>query len=335
MDELLTSRFARYLDAIQPTPAQRRLAKDELSFLHEKIGEYIQEDDPFTFRKALRSGSFAKATALRRTDLADFDADIAVYVAEDQAGPAEVADLVAYLEKLTRRAYEKRTTRSPKFEKHESCVRAVFDVTPKINIDIVPVVELEHKTIDNWGMLPKRDGTRCHTSISEHVEFVQSRNDPDSAVPFRKLVRLFKRWRNDTFTKAEREKLSSFTLELILGKAYDEQLRELTGEALPDLALLSKWIIAHGLEDTISFEDPRVPDPATEHESPVIVLDPINRDDNVTERWTDGDRDRFLDRVDQFRDVIRDVQIEARDNPDTAARFVEQVFPNFMNLSEE
>ena len=335
MNDDLKARFSRYLNAIQPTQAQRRLAKDELSFIEDKISEYIRDDDPFKFVKALRSGSFAKATALRRTDLADFDADIAVYVEEDQAGPAEISDLVSYLEKLTKRAYENRTIRSPKFERNESCVRAVFDVTPKINIDIVPVVALDHATVPNWGLLPKRDGTECHTSVTEHIEFVRCRNNPASTVPFRKLVRLFKRWRNDTFPYAEREKLSSFTLELILGKAYDEQIQALQGEALPDLALIAMWIGNHALVTEISFPDSRVAGPTIVHKSPVVVLDPINRDDNVTEDWTESDRDRFLDRVDQFRDVLRDVEIEACDNPDTAVGFIEQVFPNFGNLSED
>ena len=159
----LKPEFNRYLDAIQPTRAQRNLAKEELGFLEGKLREFIQDDDPYTFAKALRSGSFAKATALRRTEAADFDADIAVYVNVDDEAAADVADLVAYIEKLARRAYKQRTKRRPRFEINESCVRAVFTVTPKINLDIVPMVALEHETIENWGLLPKRDGTQCLT----------------------------------------------------------------------------------------------------------------------------------------------------------------------------
>ena len=140
-----------------------------MTFLENRLSEYIRDDDPFTFVKAPRSGSFAKATALRREQSVDFDADIAVYVktTEEDEGPASIENLVAYVEKLTNRAYEKRTTRRPRFERNESCVRAIFDVTPKINIDIVPIVALDHKTIPNWGVLPKRDGSQCHTSVTE------------------------------------------------------------------------------------------------------------------------------------------------------------------------
>ncbi len=334
MDAPLKSRFHRYLDAIQPATAQRNLAKEELTFLENKLSGYIRDDDPFKFVKAPRTGSFAKATSLRREESVDFDADIAVYVKEQDEGSANIASLVSYVEKLTKRAYEKRIMRKPKFEKNESCVRAVFDVTPKINIDIVPIVALDHETIPNWGVLPKRDGSQCYTSVTEHIEFVRSRNNPKSSVPFRKLVRLFKRWRNDTFEDSERSKLSSFTIELMLAKGYDEQIRSITGEALPDLVLLTKWIITHALESTISFADTRVAASTVTHKGPVVVLDPINRDDNVTSDWTLSDRDRFLDRVDELRDILRDAEIEARDNPDASVSFIEQAFPNFRNLSE-
>ena len=331
----LKSEFNRYLEAIQPTRAQRNLAKEELGFLEGKLREFIQDDDPYTFAKALRSGSFAKATALRRTEAADFDADIAVYVNVDDEAAADVADLVAYIEKLARRAYKQRTKRRPRFEINESCVRAVFTVTPKINLDIVPMVALEHETIDNWGLLPKRDGTQCLTSVSEHIEFVRSRNDQRASVPFRKLVRLFKVWRNGAFEGKDQKKVGSFFLELVLGKAYDAQKAQMTGEALPDMSLLAAWIIQHGLERAIWFPDCRVPSPTAQHRGPVVVLDPINRDDNVASDWTDADRERFLDRLDELRDVLRDAELEAPHDLDAAVAFVDQVLPNFSNFSKE
>lgn len=335
MQTPLKTEFNRYLDAIQPSKGQRNLAKDELSFLENKLREFIQDDDPYKFIKALRSGSFAKATALRRTEAADFDADMAVYVEVEDEKTAEVPKLVAYIEKLARRAYKNRTKRSARFETNESCVRVIFSITPKINIDIVPIIAIEHASIPNWGLLPKRDGTRCYTSVSEHVEFVKSRNDQDASVPFRKLVRLFKAWRNGAFEGVEQEKVGSFFLELVLGKAYDEQKSQLTGEALPDLSRLAAWIIQHGFMKEISFPDRRVPATTARHGGPVVVLDPINRNDNVASDWIMADRDRFLDRMDEFRDVLRDVEIEAEHDHDDAIAFLDQIFPDFSNFCKE
>lgn len=335
MDTPLRREFNRYLDAIQPTQGQRTLAKDELSFLESKLSEYIRQDDPFKFVKALRSGSFAKATALRRSESADFDADLAVYVEAEDADSTDIANLIAYVERLTRRAYEHRTKRRPRFETNESCVRVVFSVTPKINIDIVPIIAIEHDSIPNWGVLPKRDGTACYTSVSEHVEFVRSRNDPEHGVPFRKLVRLVKVWRNGAFSGTAQSKVRSFFLELVLGKAYDEQKQHLSGEALPDLSQSIAWIIRHGLATPIYFPDPRVPDGTTAHDAPVVVLDPVNRDDNVAADWTTADRDAFLDRLDELRDVLRDAAIEVGDDLDAAINFVNQALPKFRDLSKE
>ena len=334
MDAPLKHEFNRYLDAIQPTRAQRDLAKDELSFLETRLSEYIQEDDPFIFVKALRSGSFAKATALRRSESADFDADMAVYVQVDDATSTDVANLIAYTEKLARRAYKQRTKRRPRFETNESCVRIVFSVTPKINIDVVPIIAVEHASIPNWGVLPKRDGTRCYTSVSEHVEFVKSRNNREHGVPFRKLVRLVKVWRNDAFSGDLQAKVTSFCLELVLGKAYDECRRMLVGEALPDLSTLIAWIIRHGLTTPICFYDLRVAPARTPHRGPVVVLDPVNRDDNVTASWTVSDRSAFLDALDEFRDLLRDAEIEVTDDIDRAVSFVDQALPKFRDFSE-
>ena len=321
------------MDAIQPTPGQRNLAKQELSFLEKKLNEYIQDDDPFRFVKALRSGSFAKATALRRSESADFDADVAVYVEAKDADSSDVANLIVYVEKLARRAYKLRKVRRPRFEKHESCVRAVFSVTPKINIDIVPIVAIEHRSIPNWGVLPKRDSTRCLTSVSEHIQLVRSRNNQDHNVPFRKLVRLLKVWRNGAFDSDLRTKASSFLLEILLAKAYDEQRHALCGEAFPDLYLLLIWIIRQGLETPIVFPDPRVPREQIPHRSPVVILDPVNRDDNVASNWSIGDRDSFLGRVDQFLDLLRDAEIEFGADIDAAIEFVDQALPNFRDFA--
>ncbi len=331
----LKSRFTRFLEAIRPTKSQRDLAKDELGFLEGKLRDYIQDDDPFTFVKALRSGSFPKATSLRRTEAADFDADLAVYVTAAAGAETPVADLVQYLENLARRAYKKRTQRKPKFIREDTCVRIVFDVTPKINIDVVPVVALDHNSIPNWGLIPRRDGSRPRTSVTEHIEFVRSRNNSKHSVPFHQQLRLWKRWRNHAFEEADHEKVSNFLLELLIGKAWDESEVSLTGEALHDLAIVGRWIIQHRLSKEISFPDKRVPSATVTHSSPVIVIDPVNRDNNVAAAWTVEDRDRFLERVDEFRDVLRDATLEADEEPDEAIAFLEQVFPGFRDLSEE
>lgn len=332
----LKPRFARFLESIRPTEAQRKQARAELEFLEAKLSEQIKDDDPFEFVKALRSGGFPKAASLRRSESADFDADLAVYLRAAAGADTPIDDLLDYLERLARRAYENRTTRKPKFDRsQESCVRIVFDVTPKLNIDLVPVVALENDAVPNWGVIPRRDGEKRQTSVTEHVEFVRSRNKDGSAVPFHQLLRLWKRWRKYAFTKAEQKKVATFLLELVLGKAYDDQEHALIGEALEDLMHLARWIVQHGLDKEISFPDSRIPAPMVSHAGPVIVLDPVNRDNNVAHAWTATDRDHFIQKVDAFLDVLRDAHLEAEEDLESAIEFLEQAFPGFAELSEE
>lgn len=333
----LKARFARFNEAIRPTPAQRKQASKELQFLEDKLSDFIKDDDPFEFVKALRSGGFAKATSLRRAESADFDADLAVYVIAADGAATPTGDLLDYLEKLARRAYKDRTTRKPKFDREpESSVRIIFDVTPKLNIDLVPVVALDHASIPNWGVIPRRDGEKRHTSVTEHIEFVRSREKDSAAVPFHDLLRLFKRWRNYAFDEIKHSKVSSFFLELVFGKAYDEQEHGLAGEALDDLLSLARWVSQHGLDKEISFTDSRVPVATQTHIGPVIVLDPMNRDNNIAHDWTHQDRDDFLQKIDELVDILRDAEIEAEeDEEDEAIDFVEQVFPDFREMSEE
>ena len=333
----LKARFDRFIKAIRPTPAQHAQASTELDFLEGKLSEFIKDDDPFEFVKALRSGGFAKATSLCRYEAADFDADLAVYVVAADGAATPTGDLLDYLEKLARRAYKNRTTRKPKFDRTpESSVRIVFDVTPRLNIDLVPVVSIDHASIPNWGVIPRRDGEKRHTSVTEHIEFVRTRNKDGSAVKFHDLLRLLKRWRNYAFDESKHSKVSSFFLELVFGKAYDEQEHGLTGEALDDLLSLARWVSQHGLDKEISFTDSRVPAATQSHTGPVIALDPMNRDNNIAHDWTLKDRDDFLKKIDKLVDVLRDAKFEAEDEEESEAiGFAEMMFPGFRDMSEE
>ena len=333
----LTARFERFLDKIQPTQPQRDLAKDEFDFLEQKLGDFISDGDPFDFVKALRSGSYAKATMLRRHAAGDFDADLAVYVRAADGAGTPISELLDYLEGLLRRAYKERAHRKPVFDREpKSCVRVRFEITPKINIDVVPVVAIEHSTIPNWGAIPRRDGEMRLTSVTEHIEFVRSRNKKLQGVAFHQQVRLWKWWRNHILPDDEQDKVSTFLLELVVGKASDETLGQLTGNALDDLSKQALWIQQHGLKGRIEFPDNRVAAATAAHAGPVVVLDPMNLDNNVAHGWTELDRTRFVDRVQALRDVLRDAQIEDTvSDPDEAARFLDQVFPHFSEWSED
>ena len=100
---------------------------------------------------------------LRRHATGDFDADLGLYIKVDDDGETPTENLLDYTEALLRRAYAQRTQRKPTFDRSsKSSVKVKFEVAPKINLDITPIIALEHASIPNWGLIPRRDGEQRH-----------------------------------------------------------------------------------------------------------------------------------------------------------------------------
>lgn len=333
----ITSRFSEFLKALRPGKSQLDLAKSEIDFLEGKLKDFISDDDEFTLVKVLRSGSYAKNTLLKRHDSGDFDADAAIYIKAAEDESPDLSQLLDYLEKLLRRAYKQRKERKPSFDRStKSAVRVKFEVTPRINIDAVPVISLEHATIPNWGKIPRRDGEFRATSVTEHNAFVSNRNKVRGALAFNQILMVMKWWRNNAIDQTLHDKFSSFALELMLGKAFDETTAKMSGSWLPDLLALGTWILRHRFESKIEFDDPRVPAASGKVRGDFVVLDPMNRDNNVAHDWTRRDVVLFLDEVNRLCDVIQDAENEASAGElEEACQLLDQVFPDFSNWSVE
>lgn len=328
-------RFSRFIKAIGPTEGQNKVVKAELDFLETKLKNYVADDDDTTFVKALRSGSYAKATLLRRHEQGDFDADIAIYVRGGIADEDHSDGLLDYLERLLRRAYKNRSKRKPRFDRSsKSAVKVIFDDHPKINIDAVPVITVDHDQIPNYGEIPRRDGERRRTSVTEHILFVQQRSSLYQPTPFHNLIRIWKWWRNHAFD--EHDRVSSFFLELLLGQAFDESLSGFSDQWLDNLLAAGTWIVRHRLADPVIFDDSRVPPATAPHSAEVVVVDPMNADNNITHDWTAVDRDGFLEKVGEFCDVLQDAINDAEAGEhDDAAEILEQALPRFLDFSQE
>ena len=86
------------------------------------------------------------------------------------------------------------------------------------------------------------------------------------------------------------------------------------------------------MNNKISFPDPRVPSAENEPQGPVLVIDPMNNDNNITHDWSLEDLNTFLSRIDELCDVVQDALNEAEVGEfDEAAALLEQIFPNFRN----
>jgi hypothetical protein len=333
----IAQRFDEFLKALRPSDGQLDLVKTELDFLESKLKDFVVDDDRYHLVKVLRSGGYAKSTLLKRHETGDFDADAAIYIKAADGEAPPLKNLLDYVEALLRRAYENRTKRKPTFDRGpKSAVRVKFEVTPKINIDAVPVIDLPHDSIPNWGTIPRRDGELRNTSISEHVRFVADRNKVRGAVPFHQLLMLAKWWRNHSFDEQLHDRFSSFALELVFAKAFDESARNLTGAWLGDLLAVGTWILRHRFETPIKFPDRRVPAATSAESADFSVIDPMNLDNNVAHDWTRDDVSLFLKEVNRLCDVMQDALNEAAaDELSDASLILDQVFPNFSNWSVE
>lgn len=335
----LNARFSRFVggDGIGPTEAQLRIVKKELDFLETKLGDYIEDDDNVTFVKALRSGSYAKNTLLRRHEAGDFDADIAIYVEPADGDESSLPKLLDYLERLLRRAYKDRTARPATFDRSpKSAVRVQFLDSPKLNIDAVPIIRRDHTAIPNWGAIQRRDGELRDTSVTEHITFVTERNKVTTAVNFNHLVMVLKWWRNHAFIDDTRERFSSFALELVAAKAFDACTPRLSGEWTSDLQALTTWLIRHRFAEPIAFADPRVPRAATPPAGLIKVIDPLNAENNVTHDWTTATMDEVLAQAQVFCDVLGDAVNEwEADEEDDALALLDTVLPRFREFSED
>lgn len=337
MDDI-NGRFEEFIRALRPTPAQMDLAKGELDFIEKNFASFEVEDHhDFAFKKALRSGSYAKKAILRRHDIGDFDADIGIYFeVEDSEGLAP-QDLLNHVESVLRRAYKNRTERQPEFDRScQSAVRIKFEVSPKINIDAVPIVSLQHSSIDNYGYIPRRDSEKRKTSVTEHVQFVTDRNGRFEKTPYNHLLMLWKWWRNHAFEGDLRGKTSSFFVELLVAKAFDETYKGFSGDWLQNLLKMGTWIVRQRLREPVYFPDKRLPTPGVLPQDPVIVLDPVNPDNNVASDWGVQDREAFLVKAQSMCDLLNDAANEVRAGDiDSAVEILDSVFPNFSSWSVE
>lgn len=151
--------------------------------------------------------------------------------------------------------------------------------TSGLAVDLVPVVPIPDEPGYGWQPSSKGDDP-IKTSISGQFTFIEDTAKADPR--YRTLVRLAKKWRN----QQELDALRSFMIELILAW--------IQGESGPDASLeegiqrFFLYLHRSGLQESIGFEEGAAA--AYGGSEPVVILDPVNRDNNVARRITDAER---------------------------------------------
>jgi hypothetical protein len=104
---------------------------------------------------------------------------------------------------------------------------------------------------------------------------------------FRTLVRLGKKWRNH----AELKPLKSFTIELVMAYILDQE--GVAGSIEAGFRRFLLYIAQSGLKDSIHFPENVVP--LGTFADPVVVLDPVCSQNNVTSRLSEKERQQIVE----------------------------------------
>lgn len=271
-------------------PEKRKTYLEQVDNLVQRLEAKIDEDSSFGVKKFLRAGSLWKGTALLPRAGRGVDADIAVYLEADEATEFDLDTLHEQLRRLAMAIYPQK--RPEDFEVHPRTLGIHFHDSG-LDIDLVPVLPIAGPGDYGWQPSSRGDPP-VKTSIPRQLEFVRRRAEADAC--YRRLVRLLKWWRN----YHELEGLRSFAIELLLAYLQDNQGRPVSLEE--GLLRFFLWVARTELKEPVAFQE--IGPTGGYPPDPVVVLDPVNAENNVTRRITDLERAEIVQSATETWEVI-------------------------------
>ena len=169
-----------------------------------------------------------------------------------------------------------------------------------LSVDVVPVTPGRRPTLITAGSSTWRMAPRCRRARPAKIQFVRDRKDTDKH--FRTLVRLAKKWRNHD----ELKPLKSFSIELILAYLLDQEGTEGSIEQRFRRFLL--YMAQSELKDVIQF--PENTGPIGCFDDPVVILDPVQSDNNVAARITESERQQIVNAASEAWETAHFASVE-------------------------
>ncbi|HYW38094.1 MAG TPA: CBASS oligonucleotide cyclase [Terriglobales bacterium] len=261
-------------------PGKRKEYLRQVDYLIERLEKKINEDSSFSVLRFTKTGSLTKGTVLRPRDGCGVDADVAVDLDISEAKKDDVDLLHQTIRKLLIAVYPQK--KESDFEVQPRTLGIHFHDSG-LDVDLVPVVPIPAEP--GYGWQPSSQGdTPVKTSVKGQLKFIKDRSDRDPR--FRPLVRLLKRWRNHQ----ELEKFRSFTIELLLAALIDTQG---TAPGLEEgLQRFFLFVAQTELKTPVSF--PENGNVSKYPSDPVVILDPVNSENNVARRLQDSERKEIV-----------------------------------------
>lgn len=274
--------------------------RNQVAHLRNRLESYIADHADYDLVKLRASGSVAKRTAIKSSS----DTDVAAYVRAAAVGGVK-ADETLLLEWLRDRCIEVygATKDAEDFEISQHAVGITMKGTG-LKIDVAPVIYEGEP--DDRGHLVTRSGDRVLTSVTLHLEFLNSRKRVAGA-EYKELIRLVKAFIARAKYEDDTLRFKSFLAELILAHLWDigwngEQL------AVKDYPRAFEqflgYIVVTGLQDPVVFTDHYRAAEVAESSDPIQVWDPVNPDNNVAGSYTELDRRRLVDRAEAALDQV-------------------------------
>ena len=241
------------------------------------VFERQAKDDPVVnIRKFLKTGSLRKGTVLRPRGECGVDADIAVFLNPDGLSSFDLASLHDRIRRLLKAAYPQKADSD--FTVQPRTLGIVFR-TSGLEVDLVPILPIEGP--GDYGWQPSAQGEApIRTSVAKQLDFLRSRKN--GYLRYTALVRILKHWRNHHELD---DTLRSFMIELIVAHLQDKDGAPRSLEE--GLLRFFLYVAQTRLSEAITF-----PECGTINELPhvrVVILDPVNGENNVARRLTEQD----------------------------------------------
>lgn len=259
---------------------KRKEYHKQVDFLVDKLSEDLRDEIEVRITKTVKAGSFAKFTILRKTSEDPIDVDVVFYISDRSVDQETLESLNDSIHELLIRIYPNKDVGD--FEIQRKATTVSF-IGSGLSVDVVPVIQDEDRPDYGW-QFDLEDGSTVQTCAPCQIQFVRDRKDKDKH--FRTLVRLAKKWRNH----AELKPLKSFAIELILAYVLDQEGSEGSIEQRFRRFLL--YMAQSGLKDVIQF--PENTGPIGCFDDPVVILDPVQSDNNVAARITESERQQIV-----------------------------------------
>ena len=261
-------------------PGKRKEFLDQVDNLIRQLRKKITEDSSFKVKGFTKTGSLMKGTVLKPKGDFGVDADIAVFLDVSEAEKDDVDKLHDIIRKLLIAVYP---TKVPEdFEIQPRTLGIHFNVSG-LDVDLVPVIPIPKEP--GYGWQPSSEGAKpVKTSIQGQLDFIKKRRDADPR--FKSIVRLLKKWRNEN----ELDRFRSFTIELIVSHLYDQHGAAVCLES--GLQRFFLFVAQSGLTKPISF--PELGTITAYPNDPVVILDPVNKGNNVALRLTVAERQEIV-----------------------------------------